>query len=216
MPFFLNYLRDQTLHLLQNAKSANSSPMKTPIPNETGQQEFIPRRRSSANRVQLFGDSPLALETKDFSPNSSFDSPHSNKSIFRGNKVSQSKNNATPSRLSPSNPAAETSDNQRGRQRISLGEFLLTPDSSHQRRSPHSSGQKDRHKPDDRSPNALRRSSGKKRQQGYGASKLAESTPHGYGSSKLVESTPPIFSLNSISDFPQITDTEIVSNTGTG
>lgn len=59
IPFFLNYLRDQTIHLLQNSKSTTPSPAKTPSAQKL--KKCVDENKSSSSsskRVQLFGASP--------------------------------------------------------------------------------------------------------------------------------------------------------------
>lgn len=72
-PFLLNYLRDQTLHLLQGCPSTSPSPAKTPSsvtklkrktavdsPGSNGTTTSTPLpRQGSANRVRLFMNSPM-------------------------------------------------------------------------------------------------------------------------------------------------------------
>ena len=61
IPFLLNYLRDQTIHLLQSSKSTTPSPAKTPSAQKLRKcvvEEKGSSASTSSKRIQLFGASP--------------------------------------------------------------------------------------------------------------------------------------------------------------
>ncbi|XP_048244553.1 codanin-1-like isoform X2 [Haliotis rufescens] len=201
--FFLNFLRDQTLHLLQNAKSSNTSPVKTPSTQkvETPVQK---RATSSAKRVQLFSDSPADCFRPDidnvsplFSPNSSVDSAHIHHRFGGSDRMSHNDyhrkrwDGDTPNRRRSS--LSQTPEAQRTKQKLCLGEFLLTPESgnSRRRRSPYSSREASP-SPTAQPPN--RRAPGRKK----GGSPLIRSNEDAR------ERSSPVFSLISMNDFPPV------------
>jgi codanin-1 len=80
IPFFLNYLRDQTIHLLQSSRSATPSPAKTPSAQKLKKTVEDKKGSSSSKRIQLFGASPddgnddiKPANGSFFSPNTSVD-----------------------------------------------------------------------------------------------------------------------------------------------
>ncbi|XP_014772994.2 codanin-1 isoform X1 [Octopus bimaculoides] len=66
IPYFLNYLRDQTFHLLHNSKSVSPSPSKcdssTPVATSK-------RSRSSCTRTQLFPNSDFCRNSDNYAEN---------------------------------------------------------------------------------------------------------------------------------------------------
>ncbi|XP_029648667.1 codanin-1 [Octopus sinensis] len=66
IPYFLNYLRDQTFHLLHNSKSVSPSPSKcdssTPVTTSK-------RSRSSCTRTQLFPNSDFCRNSDNYAEN---------------------------------------------------------------------------------------------------------------------------------------------------
>ncbi|XP_069118288.1 codanin-1-like [Argopecten irradians] len=212
VPFFLNYLRDQTLHLLQSNRSANPSPAKTPSAQKLG-KTVHPRRQDGGKRVQLFGSSPgdglediRDTSASVFSPNVSIDSPGVYKNTpSSAERSGRGKGHRTPgSRDQHRSPhcgsrqlnATPDSHGQRAKQRFSLGEFIVSPDAdinqNTKKNSPYSTGRKDHSFDNSPSPlpvNGGKRSSGKKR--------------HSANKADLTKLSPaPVFSLNSINDFP--------------
>ncbi|XP_033735346.1 codanin-1-like isoform X2 [Pecten maximus] len=210
VPFFLNYLRDQTLHLLQSNRSANPSPAKTPSAQKL-KKAVHSRRQDGGKRIQLFGSSPgdglediRDTSASVFSPNVSIDSPGIWKNTPSSTERSgRGRGHRTPGsrdqRQSPhcgSRQLNATPDGhgQRAKQRFSLGEFIVSPDvdinQNSKKNSPYSAGRKDHSF--DNSPSPLpvssgKRSSGKKR---HSANRTDITKPA------------PVFSLNSVNDFP--------------
>ena len=212
VPFFLNYLRDHTLHLLQNSKSATPSPAKTPSikklvkPSNRGKNE-------SRKRQQLFGASPAGdideiknLPSSVFTPDTSIDSPgyvsynknerHNHRQGSRSDYASQK---FSPRCGSQNSSYAQTPDHQRSKQKFSLGEFFCTPDQGghgYKKRSPHSSGRRDYFAETSPSPGMSRRSGGRKKQN---TSPLVQTK-----SARCEEEPAPVFCLASNSDFPSM------------
>ena len=211
IPFFLNYLRDHTLHLLQNSKSATPSPAKTPSikklvkPSNKGKSE-------SRKRQQLFGASPAGdvddiknLPSSVFTPDTSIDSPGyvSYNKTDRHNQRLGSRSDYGSQKYSPrcgsqnTSYVQQTPDQQRSKQKFSLGEFFCTPDHGghgYKKRSPHSSGRRDYYPETSPSPGMSRRSGGRKKQN---TSPLVQTK-----SARSEEETAPVFCLTSSSDFP--------------
>ena len=224
IPFFLNYLRDHTLHLLQNSKSANPSPAKTP----SLKKLHKPARKEKgegSKRQQLFGSSPAGdvddikyLPTSVFTPNTSIDSPGYN-SYSKNDRQSQrggSKSNYVSQKFSPrcgsqnSSFNQQTPDHQRSKQKISLGEFLYTPDQGshgYKKRSPHSGpsgGRRDYFSETSPTPGMPRRSGGRKKPN-TSPSPLLQTSPFvrtGSSRQEVETQLPPVFCLASNSDFP--------------
>ncbi|OWF46147.1 codanin-1-like isoform X2 [Mizuhopecten yessoensis] len=212
VPFFLNYLRDQTLHLLQSNRSANPSPAKTPSTQKL-KKTVHTRREDGGKRVQLFGSSPgdglediRDTSSSVFSPNVSIDSPGVWKNLNTPSSAERSgrgRGHRTPGsrdqRQSPhcgsrQSNATPDSHGHRAKQRFSLGEFIVSPDvdinQNSKKNSPYSGGRKDHSFDNSPSPlpvNGGKRSSGKKR--------------HPANRTDLTKPAP-VFSLNSVSDFP--------------
>ncbi|KAK3592928.1 hypothetical protein CHS0354_011728 [Potamilus streckersoni] len=248
IPFFLNYLRDHTLHLLQCSKSTTPSPAKTPSIQRLKKTNNC-CKTDNRKRLQLFGSSP-ANDTDDtkqlsasvFSPNSSHDSSSVVTSLIHGTKTESfcdtSKATGQRSfigynspRISPrcgsqrvTNPhrSFPSPEHFHSRHKLSLGEFIHTPDfsSSHQKRkSPHSGGKRDRDKGTSISPsNSLHRRPGDARRRGTQSSPLL----HDMWTKQddfISPSPPPVFSLASVTDFPpmdlgksQISTNDVQSN----
>ncbi|XP_053394864.1 codanin-1-like [Mercenaria mercenaria] len=158
IPFFLNYLRDHTIHLLQTSKSATPSPAKTPSLKKI-QKSVKKTKENGGKRQQLFGASPAGdvdelrnLPASVFSPNTSLDSPGNvqinqkgdrsyGKGNFRSNYASQKfspqcgSQRYTGQKCSPQcgsqrSPYSQVTPEQRSKQKFSLGEFMNTPDQS--------------------------------------------------------------------------------------
>ncbi|XP_052272332.1 codanin-1-like isoform X2 [Dreissena polymorpha] len=214
IPFFLNYLRDHTIHLIQSSACATPSPAKTPSLKKL-QKSMKHTKGSASKRQQLFGASPAGdadelniLPTSVFSPNNSIDSPgfaninqkgdRSHGKQFRGQNCSQ--------KASPQCGSGRSSHNQqtpesRSKQKISLGEFMVTPEQGNsstiwRKKSPHSAGHKKEFSLEAMpSPagNSGRRSGGKKR---HSFSPLVQS------SHQPNVSQAPVFCLNNSNDFP--------------
>lgn len=209
VPFFLNYLRDQTLHLLQSTRSTNPSPAKTPSAQKL-KKPVHTIREDGKKRVQLFGSSPgdVLEDVQDasvsvFSPNVSVDSPGPWKTLNTPSSAERSgrgKGQRTPANRGHTPHDQRQSPHcgsNRTKQRFSLGEFIVSPDvdinQNSKKNSPYSGGRRDQSF--DNSPSPLptsgRRSGGKKRHPGNKADQT-----------KL--SPAPVFSLNSVSDFPPV------------
>ncbi|XP_074652779.1 codanin-1-like [Tubulanus polymorphus] len=203
IPFFLNYLRDQSLPLLQSSKTANPSPAKTPVNISTKPENpsSIMRpasRRSSSNRVQLFSDnpfeSPTSFRDKSFdnkfisSPNSSADSS----SVFDSGGTRRWRKPNTYS--SP----FEASPNDRSKQRSTLGDFLTTstPDHDSWKKKPMQKNWKNDGSP---SPRSGGRRSLKKPSPSAGLQRRLMIFP-----APADSTNPPIFSLNNTDDFPPV------------
>ena len=225
IPFFLNYLRDHTLHLLQNSKSANPSPAKTPSLKKLHKQSRKEKGEGS-KRQQLFGSSPAGdvdevkyLPTSVFTPNTSIDSP-GYATYSKNERQSQrgsSKSNYASQKFSPrcgsqsaSSYSQQTPDHQRSKQKFSLGEFLYTPDQGshgHKKRSPHSgppSGRRDYFSETSPTPGMPRRSGGRKKPS-TSPSPLLQTSPlvrTRSGKPELETQAPPVFCLASDNDFP--------------
>lgn len=158
IPFFLNYLRDHTIHLLQTSKSATPSPAKTPSLKKI-QKSVKKSKESGSKRQQLFGASPSGdvvdlrnLPTSVFSPNASLESPgyfHLNQKSDRNHGKGNSRSNYNNQKYSPQcgsqryanqknspqcgsqrSPYSQVTPEQRSKQKFSLGEFINTPDQS--------------------------------------------------------------------------------------
>ncbi|XP_064623502.1 codanin-1-like [Lineus longissimus] len=236
VPFFLNYLRDQSLPLLQSSRSLNPSPAKTPTNLKLKKKCDILKhgtsgsKKAGGNRVQLFSASPL--ENKPgrpdvfslASPNSSLDSPSllewSNKKGTAGprkgafNRTSPQHDWAQKGQQKQS-PNYVTPDHQRFKYRQTLGDFLATPDGSDykKKKSPHWNKTETNDGSPNPSPRMQRRSGSKGKKNGAGSSESAtrvmKVTP---------VASPPIFSLNNLDDFPPVslgpvTDTQKSTDT---
>ncbi|XP_060596823.1 codanin-1-like isoform X2 [Ruditapes philippinarum] len=158
IPFFLNYLRDHTIHLLQTSKSATPSPAKTPSLKKI-QKSVRKTRENGGKRQQLFGASPVGdvddfrnLPTSVFSPNTSLDSPGNiqpNQKVDKNYGKGNFKNSYASQKFSPQcgnqryanqknspqcgsqrSPYSQVTPEQRSKQKFSLGEFMNTPDQS--------------------------------------------------------------------------------------
>lgn len=223
IPFFLNYLRDHTIHLIQSSKSATPSPAKTPSLKKL-QKSVKKGCQSNRKRQQLFGASPAtdkdedlrALPSSVFSPNTSLDSPgnshfnvradkHFTKGGFHGNHGNQK---CSPQCGSHQRPNQQTPE-QRSKQRLSLAEFMVTPEQGNnlsnnwRKKSPHSGGKKEFSI--DITPSSGfqsgRKSAGKKRHS-YSPlvqNNLLENSSNNCNAGSAVA---PVFSLSSSNDFP--------------
>ena len=213
VPFFLNYLRDLTIHLVQNNKSATPSPAKTPSLKKL-QKSVKKGCETNRKRQQLFGASPAAdddlrnLPSSVFSPNTSLESPgvvhtskgdrHSSRGLgnFYGQKYS-------PQCGSQRGSHNQQTPDQRSRHKLSLGEFLVTPEqnnnasSNWKKKSPHSGGKKELSI--DNSYSHGRKSGGKKR---HSYSPLVQNSAVDNVSNNCSSDTSHVFSLTSSSDFP--------------
>ncbi|KAL3873142.1 hypothetical protein ACJMK2_036296 [Sinanodonta woodiana] len=160
IPFFLNYLREHTLHLLQCSKSATPSPAKTPSIQRFKKTKLNGCKTENRKRLQLFGSSPATgsddikqLSASVFSPDSSHDSSVVTSLIHGTNTESlcdtpkfngqRSFNGYNSSRISPRcfsqrvnspHSSFHSPEQLHSRHKLSLGEFIHTPDisSSHQ------------------------------------------------------------------------------------
>lgn len=187
----MNYLRDQTLHLLQSTRSATNSPAKTPSAQKLKKAQNGPSKPESGKRVQLFGASPgdglediKCTSASVFSPNASFDSP----SYIGGNRQDgKAKGRSSLGGNSNKNQHGKHL-NDKSKHRLSLGEFI-SPEITKKKNSPYSGG--NRNKLTDGSPSpAITQKSGGRRKQSFDPNELRQKSPA------------PIFSLNSVSDFP--------------
>ncbi|XP_076098062.1 codanin-1-like [Mytilus galloprovincialis] len=196
VPFFLNYLRDQTLHLLQSSRSAANSPAKTPSAQKLKKSLNGSSKSESGKRVQLFGASPgdglediKSSSASVFSPNVSFDSP----SYLGSNKHSSDVKQKGRSSLGGSSSknvhnAKYQSDAHKSKQKFSLGEFI-SPEVTKKKNSPYSSSSKNRSIDNSPSPAITQRSGGRRK--------------HSLDPNDLHQKSPaPVFSLASVSDFP--------------
>ena len=97
IPYFINYLRDQSLNLLAESKSANTTPAKTPLSSKFKRQlskDDCKLRRGqqqkTANRINLFPVSN-GFETKLEQPlggsNADYSSSNGPRRRTRGNDV---------------------------------------------------------------------------------------------------------------------------------
>ena len=209
MPFFLNYLRDQTFQLLQSAKSACPSPAKTPTSLNYKQRKQSARPDNgsvstpiNSKRVQLFA-SPV--DTTETSRNNYKKAP----SPYGADNYNQGKNNGygkknrssphtvndTSQRRKSGGSRTFTPEVERSKNKYCIGDFLVTPehDTRRQRHSPQSGGRKDSPHENLPSPQPGRRSSGKRGRNSSEQKKLRRITP---------VSAPPVFSLSNLDDFP--------------
>ncbi|KAL4239001.1 Codanin-1 C-terminus [Mactra antiquata] len=219
IPFLLNYLRDHTIHLIQTSKSATPSPAKTPSLKKL--KKSVKSRESGGKRQQLFGANPCNdedyrnLPASVFSPNTSTDSPgcnyHNSKPDRHGGRGNHRQNysgqkNSPQCGSQRSSPHLQQTPEQRSKQKLSLGEFMHTPNQNNsaewKRKSPHSGSRKEFSIDCSPSPvsNQGRKSSGKKRQS---YSPLVQNiTPN----QSYERKEPPVFSLTSTSDFPPMNE----------
>ncbi|XP_052767400.1 codanin-1-like [Mya arenaria] len=208
IPFFLNYLRDHTVHLIQSSSSATPSPAKTPSLKKL--QKSVKRTRDHGKRQQLFGASPAGdaddfhnLPASVFSPNTSIDSPgHFNPVNQKGDRnhgKGYRGQKASPQCGSQRSGYSQQTPEQRSKQKLSLAEFI-TPEQGGQswkKKSPHSGNRRELSCSMDNTPTNFatqgRKSGGKKR---HSYSPLVQNsvTPS--------ESPAPVFCLTNSSDFP--------------
>lgn len=205
VPYFLNYLRDQSTPLLQSGSLPSPSPVCTPVQSKskkllTPKPQFAKRPGNSGNRVQLFAPSPAEILRSEqdvlASPNTSLDSPG------MGEYRTRWKGDDTPKSgvKSPFTP-----DHHRSKNKQTLGDFLFsTPENSGgaKKKSPHWSRGKE-------SPSKKNFSPSKK--QCFSPTKPQTSRRSGGGRKSLenarrvvFSSATPIqkFNVNNISDFP--------------
>ena len=202
IPYFLNYLRYQTLHLLQSGKLGTPSPVKTPTQNCDPKNE-------SRNCVRLFADSPSdsKFEHLILSPDTAYNNSNNNnkyrlseKNVFNKftnnlkTEYSQS-NNFTNSHKSPS----QLHENQRIKQKLCFGEFLKTPEVVKQKRKGLSSLSQDS-SPCEGSPSPT----GQTRKCSSGKRKGLFHTHNAGNNGNTIKKDAPIFSLQSLSDFPPV------------
>ncbi|XP_062593812.1 uncharacterized protein LOC134255305, partial [Saccostrea cucullata] len=158
IPFFLNYLRDQTIHLLQSSKSATPSPAKTPSAQKLKKSINEKKGSSSSKRIQLFGASPgdgiddiKPTSGSFFSPNTSVDvnpptlntptnedkksTPKVHGSVERNQNFSSAVGNSVDrdhrskgSRNTTPHSGSKNNQDGRSRHRFSLGEFIISPE----------------------------------------------------------------------------------------
>ncbi|XP_062584326.1 codanin-1-like [Saccostrea cucullata] len=158
IPFFLNYLRDQTIHLLQSSKSATPSPAKTPSAQKLKKSISEKKGSSSSKRIQLFGASPgdgiddiKPTSGSFFSPNTSVDvnpptlntptnedkksTPKVHCSVERNRNFSSAVGNSVDrdhrskgSRNTTPHSGSKNNQDGRSRHRFSLGEFIISPE----------------------------------------------------------------------------------------
>ncbi|KAL5008641.1 hypothetical protein ScPMuIL_014222 [Solemya velum] len=151
--YFLNYLRNQTFHLLQSARSGQS-PAKTPVSKKLNERKGVRAREQNPKRVQLFSASPAEISEELTRLSPSFLSPdHSAVSTspeLTNPKHVKSSGHYRSNRTQSFNKFTghnHSIDTQRSKQKFSLGEFFITPEktNSHRKhRSSHSGGKKER------------------------------------------------------------------------
>lgn len=208
----MNYLRDQTLPLLQNCKSVTPSPVKTPSAQKVRlDRKCTPEGRNpgSANRVQLF--SPV--ERPDVSPSCFVDvlqdaspkipvTPTERNQRTHYEHIPRNKQHKYSPRDSRYHQKP-TIDPHKSKHKISLGDFLTSPDvpsSNRKKRSPLVTVKRDRYREEGQSPSpgTSRRWNGKKRQP----------TPEhqaGRGKERCGdEGRAQVFNLSNSEDFPSI------------
>ena len=220
----MNYLRDHTLHLIQSSKSATPSPAKTPSLKKYQKSRGRGHGRESSKRQQLFGASPAGdsedvqcLPSSVFSPNVSLDSPglisQKGDKGHGKRRSGYSYQKASPQCGSQRSPYThQTPDHQRSKQKLSLGEFIVTPDHSAssqnwKKKSPHSGGRREMSFDSSPSGSHNHRSSGRRKQSNsplvlnYNCNNDSKQSP-----------TTPVFSLSSTNDFPPVSSGEMDKN----
>ncbi|ESP02299.1 hypothetical protein LOTGIDRAFT_238027 [Lottia gigantea] len=142
IPFFLNYLRDQTLHLLQNSK-LNGSPSKTPLSSQCSDTNKQLNKKvnpnSSSKRMQLFEDSPSDNNKEFCSP---IYSPGNESPVFRNSSERQKKYDQKFFQRGHKSPNM-TPEPKSGKYKLSLGEFMSPDPGQRRKSSPFSSTNKD-------------------------------------------------------------------------
>jgi codanin-1 len=176
VPFLLNFLRDQTLHLMQGWRSTSTTPAKTPGSLKLKKWASQSKKRArhsepkacstpvSRNRQQLFvGSDNLSLATPDSfrqldDTNSpivaSVDEPSTKETstnnfhVYRKSKPQERDHNASQSQRNLSFQH-HGGQQQRSKACSSLGDFLLSPEmnSRQNKHSPHSNRCKDKVSP---------------------------------------------------------------------
>ncbi|CAH1791037.1 unnamed protein product [Owenia fusiformis] len=181
VPYFLNYLRDQSLHLLQNSKSTTVTPAKTPV----GKRLKEVPRQSTPIQNQGRGKQLFPNTNQHDISSSSIDSPNLYGSSSKGN--GRHNNKQTHTNDGQNKPDGSFKYEQRSRQRSSLGEFFRTPEI--ERRKKKSPSPNNQNFKDDDSPVLNnRRSTGK----GSGPTK-----------SPCATVPPPVFNLT-MEEFPSL------------
>ena len=207
IPYFLNFLRDQTLHLLQGGRSTTNTPAKTPgMKYKQPQTTTTPwsansSKRGSGNRVQLF-TSPMDATQK--LCESFLESPSDvGSSSFKRHAGGGRK--STGSRCSPQfdgtprgrsqNYQTTPESHRQQRQRHNLSDYFVTPDMEHRKKKSPLSGRRDELSP---SPHVTRKSGGR--------GKKGQSSEKKGNRSVTEKGDPPVFSLNNMADFPTLGD----------
>ncbi|KAK6181105.1 hypothetical protein SNE40_009036 [Patella caerulea] len=195
IPYFLNYLRDQTLHLLQNSKSFNS-PSKTPSSNNNNTNRAVKKSNTgSSKRTQLFAASPLeSSSNKDLcspilSPHNGNESP-----VFRGSADRGKRSDHKGGYQNKHNSPAGTPDPNRSKYKLCLGEYMMSPDPTQRRKS----GCKE-------TPDSSPRLSPAETKNKHSGKKRATLYPVGKGTGGSKESSP-VFRLSD-NDFPPVAKT---------
>lgn len=182
------------MHLLQSTRSASNSPAKTPSAQKHKKTQNGSSKPENGKRVQLFGASPgdglediTSTSASVFSPNASFDSP----SYLGSNKQnldSKPKGRSSFGGSSNRNQHSKYQNDNKSKKKFSLGEFI-SPEVTKKKNSPYSSGNKNKLTDNSPSPAITQRSGGRRK--------------HSLDPNELRQKSPaPIFSLNSVSDFP--------------
>ena len=219
IPFFLNYLRDHTIHLIQSS-SSTPSPAKTPSLKKI--QKSVKRNTGGSKRQQLFGASPAGdadeltgLPISVFSPNTSIESPGNfganvnqkgDRNFGKGFRGNSQNSKSSPQCGTQRGSYTQQTPEQRSKQKLSLAEFIVTPDQgsvagsqSWKKKSPHSVNRNNNNVSGsgDNTPNSGyfqgRKSGGKKRQ---------SFSPLVQNRFSPCESSAPVFSLSNSNDFP--------------
>ncbi|XP_041351384.1 codanin-1-like [Gigantopelta aegis] len=215
IPYFLNYLRYQTLRLLQNGKAGNPSPVKTPT-------RDCERKEESRNRVKLFADSPTDSRSSTgcehfiVSPEAAYNISNnnaayniSNNNKYRlfnktachklANNLKTEYSHCSSQTNSHKSPPSQLHDNPRTKQKLNFGEFLKTPELGKQKRKG-LTGSSREGSPCESSPSPTgqtnRRSCNKKKGLFY----LQNAGNNG----NTAKQGSPVFSLQSFSDFPPV------------
>lgn len=222
IPFFLNYLRDQTIHLLQSSRSSTPSPAKTPSAQKLKKSVEGKKGSSSSKRIQLFGASPedgnddiKPANGSFFSPNTSVDittptlkTPTSLSHVEKDKKSTPVSNSSftgrggvehrgpKAGRNTASHSGNKSNQDGRSRHKLSLGEFIISPDvtsSSKKKNSPYSSGRKnDRSLENTPSPVPTNSKSGHKKRLSTESENSQPCSPA------------PVFSLGNTDEFPPV------------
>lgn len=197
IPFLLNFLRDQTLHLIQGCRSTTTTPAKTPSsllrlkkkPSSTPAHQV-----NKSKRIQLFsgpGESkPLLKTTESGNDTSSQTRDYADSFNSRagwGKHPGEVRGGNRPNKSSQSH--STTPDNGRYRNKQSLGDFFYTPDTEQgQKKSPLGTVKDDRTP----SPHSGRRSGNRK---GHSSEKKSKQN------TRQQEQAQPVFSAD---DFPPV------------